>query len=138
MKPRESRINNIPCAPNTHNRRTATTTMTTVEMTCPVTGCDPGDGKPYKREKVSETTAVAMLKMHVDILHRTAGTVKGGRPHAERVKTPMLTLTGQILTLKDFDHFTYQYSQYTERLKDTSDNPSRLHECLAENVSKIL
>ena len=52
-------------------------------MTSPVTGCNTGDGKPYKTEKVSEMTAVAMLKMHVDISHRTAGTVQEGRPQAQ-------------------------------------------------------
>ena len=111
--------------------------MTTVVMTCPVTGCNAGEGTPYKTEKVSETTAVAMLKMHVDISHRAAGTVQEGRPQAERVKRPALTLTGQAITLEDFDHFAYQYSQYKERLKDNSDNASRLRECL-EDVSKML
>ena len=56
--------------------------MTTVVMTCPVTGCNAGEGTPYKTEKVSETKAVAMLKMHVDNSHRTAGTVQEGRSQA--------------------------------------------------------
>ena len=50
----------------------------------------------------------------------------------------MLTLSGQSINQEDYDHFKYLYGQYKSRLGDTSDNPSRLRECLAEDVSKML
>ena len=54
------------------------------------------------------------------------------------MKRPALTLSGQSIDLEDYDHFKYQYSQYKARLGDKTDNPSRLLECLAEDVSKML
>ena len=46
--------------------------MATVVMICPVTGCNAGEGALYKTEKVSEATAITMLKMHVDNSHQAA------------------------------------------------------------------
>ena len=54
------------------------------------------------------------------------------------VKRPALTLSGQSIDLEDYDHFKYQYKQYKARLGDSTDNPSCLLECLAEDVSKML
>ena len=54
------------------------------------------------------------------------------------MKRPALTLSGQSIDLEDYDHFKYQYKQYKARLADNTDNPSRLLECLAEDVSKML
>ena len=50
----------------------------------------------------------------------------------------MLTLSGQSIDQEDYEHFKYLYSQCKSRLRDTTDNPSRLRECLADDVSKML
>ena len=115
--------------------------MATIEMTCVVPNCDMGEGDPYKTEKVDAAMAWAMLQTHIALAHSNltqADTGRESRPQAERVKRPMLTLTGQAITQEDYDHFKYLYDQYKLRLGDTSDNPSRLRECLAEDVSKML
>ena len=115
--------------------------MATIEMTCVVPNCDMGEGAPYKTEKVDAAMAWAMLQTHIALAHNNltqAGTGRESHPQAERVKRPMLTLTGQAITQEDYDHFKYLYDQYKLRLGDTSDNSSRLRECLAEDVSKML
>ena len=112
--------------------------MATLEMTCVVPNCDMGDGAPYKTEKVSVAMAWNMLQVHIAHAHTAVSQVQEVRPQAERVKRPMLTLSGQSINQEDYDHFKYLYGQYKSRLGDTSDNPGRLRECLAEDVSKML
>ena len=115
--------------------------MATIKMTCVVPNCDMGAGAPYKTEKVEAAMAWAMLQTHIALAHNDltpADTGKEPRPQAERVKRPMLTLTGKAITQEDYEHFKYLYGQYKLRLGDTSDSPSRLRECLAEDVSKML
>ena len=110
-------------------------------MTCVVPNCDMGAGAPYKTEKVEAAMAWAMLQTHIALAHNDltpADTGKEPRPQAERVKRPMLTLTGKAITQEDYENFKYLYGQYKLRLGDTSDSPSRLRECLAEDVSKML
>ena len=119
----------------------STTAMATIKMTCVVPNCDMGAGAPYKTEKVEAAMAWAMLQTHIALAHNDltpADTGKEPRPQAERVKRPMLTLTGKAITQEDYEHFKYLYGQYKLRLGDTSDSPSRLRECLAEDVSKML
>ena len=116
-------------------------TMATLEMTCVVPNCDMGDGSPYKTEKVDVAMAWNMLQVHIAHAHKAevhASQVQEVRPQAERVKRPMLTLSGQSINQEDYDHFKYLYGQYKSRLGDTTDNPGRLRECLAEDVSKML
>ena len=50
------------------------------------------------------------------------------------MKRHTFTLSGQSIDQEDYDHFKYQYSQYKARLGDIVENPSRLLECLAEDV----
>lgn len=72
--------------------------MATIEMTCVVPNCDMGEGAPYKTEKVDAAMAWAMIQTHIGLAHGNltqADTVREPRPQAERVKRPMLTLTGQ-------------------------------------------
>ena len=57
---------------------------------------------------------------------------------AEWVKRPTLTLRGQFIDQDDQDQFHYQYMQYKEWLGDKTDNSTRLIECLADDVSKML
>ena len=114
--------------------------MATLEMTCVVPNCDMGDGAPYKTEKVSVAMAWNMLQVHIAHAHKAevhASQVQEVRPQAERVKRPMLTLSGQSINQEDYDHFKYLYGQYKSRLGDTSDNPSHLRQCIAEDVSKM-
>jgi uncharacterized membrane-anchored protein YhcB (DUF1043 family) len=115
--------------------------MATLVMTCKAPECDMGEGVPYKTEKVTEGTAVMLLQMHNAIGHQAAaqaGQAREVRPQAERLKRPTLTLSGQSIDQEDYDHFKYQFNQYKERLGDNVDNPARLLECLAEDVSKML
>ena len=115
--------------------------MATLEMACMIPGCDMCDGDPYKTEKVEAAIAWAMLQTHIAHAHNVveqAGPAREVRPQAERVKRPALTLSGQSIDQEDYDHFKYQYSQYKARLGDNADNPSRVLECLAEEVSTML
>ena len=113
-----------------------------VELPCTAPGCNyQGTGAPYKTPEMAASEAVQVLKFHTDTNHPPGG--QGGqareaRPQAERVKRPSLTLSGQSIDQEDFDHFKYQYVQYKNRLGDNTDNSTRLLECLAEDVSKML
>ena len=49
-----------------------------------------------------------------------------------------LTLSGQFIHQEEYDQFHYQFLQYKERLWDDTDNPARLLECIAVDVSKLL
>ena len=116
--------------------------MATVELKCPVPGCDMGEGVPYKTEKVEKDMAWGLMQMHSTAAHPTtaqqSGTAREGRPQAERVKRPILTLTGQSISQEDYDHFLYQFGLYKERLGPGHDSATLLRECLAEDVSKML
>ena len=97
---------------------------------------------PYKTPNIAVSDAVVMLKIHTDTNHLTT-TVQGCPalevcPQAKHVKRPTLTLSSQWIDQEDYDHFKYQYNQYKTRLGDNTDNPSRLLQCLAEDVSKML
>jgi hypothetical protein len=48
------------------------------------------------------------------------------------------TLSGQCIDQEEYDHFNYQFEQYKERLSDNTDNPARLLNCLAPDMSKML
>ena len=110
-------------------------------MVCLAPNCDQNAGAPYKTEKVDSAIAWAMMQSHIALSHPVvapAGPAREARPQAERVKMPALTLSGQSIDQEDYDHFEYLFSQYKARLGDNVDNPSRLLECLAEDVSKML
>ena len=115
--------------------------MATVEMKCLAPICDQNDRAPYKTEKVDEAIAWAMMQTHIALAHPAvapSGPAREARPQAERVKRPALTLSGQSIDQEDYDHFQHLFSQYKARLGDNMDNPNRLLECLAEDVSKML
>ena len=115
--------------------------MATVEMACLAPNCDQNNGAPYKTEKVDAAIAWVIMQAHLTQAHpvvAAAGPAREARPQAERVKRPALTLSGQSIDQEDYDHFRYLFSQYKARLGDNVDNPSRLLECLAEDVSKML
>ena len=61
----------------------------------------------------------------------------GGTPPS-RTREEARPYAQRPVNLEDYDHFKYQYKQYNARLGDNTDNPSRLLECLAEDVSKML
>ena len=110
-------------------------------MACLAPNCDQNAGAPYKTEKVDAAIAWAMMQAHIALAHPVlapAGPAREVRPQAERVKRPAFTLSNQSIYQEDYYHFKYQYSQYKARLRDNADNPSRLLECLAEDVSKML
>ena len=88
--------------------------MATVEMACVVPGCDMGDGAPYKTEMVEVGIAWNMLQLQIHQAHTAVAqadpAAREARPQAERVKRPMLTLSGQSIDQEDYDHFKYLYS----------------------------
>jgi hypothetical protein len=106
--------------------------MAHIVLQCPVTTCDKGDGSPYKTEKLAPDMAMEMMRMHNTAIHpQTGPTVREGRPQAERVKRPILTLTGQSITQDEYEHFLYLFSQYKTRLGPGHDSAILLRECLA-------
>ena len=111
-------------------------------MTCPVPTCDMGGGTAYKTEKVEVDVAMRLMEMHNTAAHPPAAPqanpIRDGRPQAERVKRPMLTLSGQSISQEDYEHFLYLFNQYKERLGPGHDSAILLRECLAEDVSKVL
>jgi hypothetical protein len=116
--------------------------MTELVLTCSAPGCDVGEGAPFKTPKMASSDALVLLKMHRDDCHppaaAQAGQAREVRPQAEHVKRPTLTLSGQSIDQKEYDHFHYLYEQYKERLRKIGDSPAKLLECLAPDVSKML
>ena len=109
--------------------------MAPTELECPYKTSEAGC--PYKTQKLEFADAKEMMQMHTSLSHKAAP-VREGRPQAERVKRPVLTLTGQSITQDEFEHFLYLFSQYKDCLGAGHDTATLLRECLAEDVSKVL
>ena len=67
-----------------------------------------GKGVPYKTEKEEREMSWGLMQLHCAIAQQ-AGTAREGRPQAECVKRPILTLSGQSISQDDYDHFLYQF-----------------------------
>ena len=57
---------------------------------------------------------------------------------AERVKRPILSLSGKMLDPEEYEHFVYTFRQFKNRLGDDQDSATLLRECLGTDVSRIL
>lgn len=57
---------------------------------------------------------------------------------SERVKRPVLHLSGQAVEQEEYDHFVYLFDQYKSRLSNPGEGGTLLRECLGEDVSRIL
>ena len=85
---------------------------------------------------------VELLKIHNQSCHPVPVPVPAATPtrhvQAERVKRPLLNLTGQALEQEDYDHFLYMFEQYKARLGQDEDAATLLRECLGADVSRVL
>ena len=96
----------------------------------------------YATEDVAENLAemLELLRLHTMACHTT--TTSAGTPtrqaQAERVKRPILSLSGKMLDPEEYEHFVYTYSQFKDRLGDDQDGATLLSECLVTDVSRIL
>ena len=96
----------------------------------------------YVTEDVAENLVdmLELLKIHAMTCH-TATTPAGTPTHqtqAERVKRPILTLSGKMLDPEEYEHFVYTFRQFKNRLGDDQDGATLLRECLGVDVSRIL
>ena len=59
-----------------------------------------------------------LLRIHAQTCHpvSTPAATPTRQAQAERVKRPLLNLTGQALEQEDYDHFLYMFEQYKNRL----------------------
>ena len=81
-----------------------------------------------------------LLRIHTQTCHpvNTPAATPTRQAQAERVKRPLLNLTGQALEQEEYDHFLYMFEQYKARLGQDQDGATLLRECLGTDVSRIL
>ena len=81
-----------------------------------------------------------LLRLHTTACHsnNTPTGTPARQRQAERVKRPMLTLTGKALEQEEFEHFMYLFDQFKSRLEDDQDGAALLRECLGPDISRIL
>ena len=94
----------------------------------------------YVTEDVAENLMVELLRIHTTACH-TPTTPAGNTAHqaqAERVKRPILNLSGKMLDPEEYEHFVYTFRQFKNRLGDNQDGATLLRECLGTDVSRIL
>ena len=65
-----------------------------------------------------------LLRIHTQTCHpvNTPAATPTRQAQAERVKRPLLNLTGQALEQEEFDHFLYMFEQYKKRLGQDQDS----------------
>ena len=94
----------------------------------------------YVTEDVAENLMVELLRIHTTACH--TATAPAGPPtrqaQAERVKRPILNLSGKMLDPEEYEHFVYTFRQFKARLGDDQDGATLLRECLRTDVSRIL
>ena len=81
----------------------------------------------YTTEEVAETLAdmLELLKIHASACHpsTTPAATPTRQTQAERVKRPILNLSGQALEQEDYEHFLYMFDQYKNRLGGSRTGP---------------
>ena len=96
----------------------------------------------YTTEDVATNMAdkLELLRIHSQTCHPvpTPAATPTRQAQAERVKRPLLNLTGQALEQEDYDHFLYLFEQYKTKLGQDQDGATLLRECLGTDVSRIL
>ena len=96
----------------------------------------------YVTEAVAQNLAdmLELLKIHAMTCHTTTTPV--GTPtrqaQAERVRRPILSLSGKMLDPEEYEHFVYTFKQFKDRLGAEQDSATLLRECLGTDVSRIL
>ena len=96
----------------------------------------------YVTENVAENLAdmLELLRIHTTACHTT--TTPAGTPtrqaQAERIKRPVLSLSGKMLDPEEYEHFVYTFKQFKHRLGDDQDGATLLRECLGTDISRIL
>ena len=94
----------------------------------------------YVTEDVAENLMVELLRINTTACHTpttSAGTTTR-QAQAERVKRPILSLSGKMLDPEEYEHFVYAFRQFKNRLGDDQDGATLLRECLGTDVSRIL
>ena len=96
----------------------------------------------YVTEDVAENLMVELLRIHTTACHTPTATAPAGPPtrqaQAERVRRPILSLSGKMLDPEEYEHFVYTFKQFKDRLGDDQDGATLLRECLGTDVSRIL
>ena len=94
----------------------------------------------YVTEDVADNLMVELLRIHTTACHTP--TTSAGTPtrqaQAERVRRPILSLSGKMLDPEEYEHFVYTFKQFKDRLGDNQDSATLLRECLGTDVSRIL
>ena len=103
-------------------------------LSCSLPNCS------YVTEDATENLMVELLRIHTTACHTP--TAPAGTPtrqaQAERVKRPILSLSGKMLDPEEYEHFVYTFRQFKERLGENQDGATLLRECLGTDVSRIL
>ena len=80
-----------------------------MSLQCSLSSC------PYTTEEVATTMAdmLELLRIYTQTCHPvyTPATTPTRQVQAERVKRPLLNLTGQALEQEEYDHFLYMFEQ---------------------------
>ena len=88
------------------------------------------DSCPYTTEEVAENLAdmLKLLEIHASTCHpsTTPAVTPTRQTQAERVKRPILNLSGQALEQEDYEHFMYMFDQYKSRLGEGQDGATLL------------
>ena len=96
----------------------------------------------YATESVAETLAdmLELLRLHTMACHTptTPVSTPTRQAQAERVKRPILSLSGKTLDPEEYEHFVYTFRQFKDRLGGDQDGATLLRECLGTDVSRIL
>ena len=96
----------------------------------------------YATEAVAENLAdmLELLKIHAMTCHTTTtpASTPTRQAQAERVKRPILSLSGKMLDPEEYEHFVYTFRQFKARLGGEHDGATLLRECLGTDVSRIL
>ena len=105
-------------------------------LSCSQPGCS------YATESVAETLAdmLELLRLHTMACHTptTPASTATRQAQAERIKRPILSLSGKMLDPEEYEHFVYTFRQFKNRLGDDNDGAILLCECLGTDVSRIL
>ena len=105
-------------------------------LSCSQPGCS------YATESVAETLAdmLELLRLHTMACHTptTPASTPTRQAQAERVKRPILSLSGKMLDPEEYEHFVYTFRQFKNRLGEDNDGATLLRECLGTDVSRIL
>ena len=82
----------------------------------------------YVMEDVAENLVVELLRIHTSACHTP--TTPAGPPtrqaQAERIKRPILNLSGKMLDPEEYEHFVYTFKQFKHRLGDDQDSATLL------------